>query len=112
MTTLYKTVLIETAQQAEELPALTPYVRVYDHEVAGEAHPVTTHAGLIGETEPQDLIFGPPFREFALVTLEAVEEARAFYTSRSGTTIRVPVDDQAREKGRVESRLVTDWEEE
>ena len=73
MTTLYKPVLIETAEQAEALPALTPYVRVYYNEVAGEVHPITTHAGLVGDAEPQNFIFGPPFREFTLVPIEAEE---------------------------------------
>lgn len=108
MTTLYKPVLIDSTEQAEALPIGTPVLEVLtdpgeDERVVG--------ADFIDDGFDEDLTPGSNFHHVALVPIEAEEETRAFYDSKRGTTIRVPVDDRARERGRVETRHVTPWEE-
>ena len=110
MTIIYKPVKIETAAQAEALPVGTlavnweipsAAVRIGPDDADGYPWLVNSqnlgwHSDIVGHT--------------AFVPIEAEEETRAFYDSKRGTTIRVPVDDRAREKGRVETRLVTPWD--
>ena len=110
MTTLYKPVKIESAEQAEALPAFT-VARYIDGDTRAAIKTIDgiweSIPGFYGEEAhfSEDMIGWT-----ALVPIEAEEEMRAFYDSKRGATIRVPVDDRARERGRVETRYVTPWE--
>ena len=73
MTTLYKPVLIESAEQAEALPVGTPVLEVLtdpgeDERVVG--------ADFIDDGFDEDLTPGSNFHHVALVPVEAVEETR------------------------------------